>query len=105
MSYSFDFTAPSKAEAKHRVTRELKNIADQQPSHHKDHHATVVAAHAFIDMLADDPAMDVQVHVHGSVGWHWESDDPHALGPNARFTNASVAVSAWHTIRITKDPE
>jgi hypothetical protein len=92
MSYSFDFAAPSKDEAKARVASELDSIVAQQPAHAKDRAAAQAAANAVIDLIADDDAMDIRVSMHGSVGWRTSLSD----GDQYPLTQASVGVNAWH---------
>lgn len=104
MSYNFDFRTASKTAAKQRIVQEMQNVVDQQPCHHKDLHAAIVVAHAYIDMLADKSAYhDLQVNVHGSVGYEWSSDDPYAQASDALFTSASVGVSAFWVARTTQE--
>lgn len=92
MSYSFDFAAPTKADAKLRVASELETIAAQQPAHEKDRAAAQAAANAIIDLLADDETMDIRVSMHGSVGWRMALSG----GDQYPLTQASVGVNAWH---------
>jgi hypothetical protein len=71
MSYSIGFTVATKAIAKERVIAEMDNVVAQQPVHVKDQASAVAAAHAFIDLLADDDTKDIQVIMHGSAGYFW----------------------------------
>jgi hypothetical protein len=98
MSFSFDFTAPTKDEAKARATAELDEVVRVQPAHAQDRAAALAAAHAFIDLLADDDSKDVRVNVHGSVGWNHNPDDPYGAN-NPPLTHASVGASAWHVAK------
>ncbi|WP_321896013.1 hypothetical protein [Paraburkholderia heleia] len=100
MSYAINFTAANKAEAKQRVVDEMATIVANQPCHAKDKDAAIGTAHTFIDMLADDDAMDVRVDMYGSVGYQWTDGDPHGQSPDARFTAAGVNVSAYHITRV-----
>jgi hypothetical protein len=98
MSYSFQLQAASKAEAKARVAHELAKVAAQQPAHAQDMGPAVTAAHAFIDLLHDDPEKDVMVSMHGSVGYEWHATS-NANAPHQQLNNAAVSVSAYHTAR------
>lgn len=85
MSYSFNIKAAGKTLAKAAVARELDKVVETQPEHVVDRKSAGAAADAFIDALVDDPTMDVQVAMHGSVGWRAKD----------AFTSASVGVSAY----------
>jgi len=98
MSYSFAFVAPTKSAAKTQVIKEMKAVVDAQPGHKKDYHAAVVSAHAYIDMLADDPQRHVSVAIYGSVSWHFNPHDYNGTGDDLDFTNASINVSAAHVM-------
>lgn len=89
MSYSFSIRSAGKALAKAAVKRELDFIEKTQPEHAADLGNARVVVDAFIDVLADDPTMDVLVSMHGSLSWRGEG----------QFTAASVGVSAYLTTR------
>ncbi|WP_028205001.1 hypothetical protein [Paraburkholderia nodosa] len=101
MSYAINFTAANKAEAKQRVADEMAKIVEQQRCHAKDKDAAISTAHTFIDMLADDDAMDVRVDMYGSVGYQYTEADPYGESPDARFTAAGVNVSAYSVTRAS----
>ena len=101
MSYSFDFTVATKAEAKERVTTELVTVVSVQPVHAQDRDAALAAAHTFIDMLADDDTKDIRVNVHGSVSYPWSEDMDASAAP---LSQASVGVSAWHVPKAETVP-
>ncbi|MFM0405203.1 hypothetical protein [Paraburkholderia dipogonis] len=103
MSYSFDFTVANKAAAKERVVAELDSMIRTQPAHAQDRPAALAAAHALIDLLADDDSKDVRVNVHGSVGWNHDPDDPYGAN-NPPLTHASVGASAWHVAKAVSEP-
>ena len=103
MSYSFDFTVATKAEAKERVAAELDAVVSVQPVHNQDRGAALAAAHAFIDLLADDDSKGVRVNVHGSVMWNHNPDDPYGAN-KPPLTNTSVGVSAWHVPKAASEP-
>lgn len=102
MSYSFEFAVATKAEAKERVAAELAGVVNFQPAHAQDRAAALAAAHAFIDLLADDDTKDIRVNVHGSVGWNHNPDDPY--GEKSPLTHASVGVGAWHVPKAEGAP-
>ena len=102
MSYTFDFTVPTKAEAKERVATELDEVIKVQRAHAKDRAAALATAHTFIDLLADDDTKDIRVTVHGSVSWNHNPDDPY--GENSPpLTAAGVGVSAWHVPKVVSE--
>lgn len=94
MSYSFNFTACTKEEAKARVAIELDKIIVHQATHSRDRDAALAAAEAFIDLLSDDETKDIRVTMHGSVTYDWTAQDPNGL--QAPLTQASSGVSACH---------
>ena len=96
MSYSFNVKAPSKAAAKQAVSAELDKVLLHQPVHRADHPRAEAAAHAFIDVLADDDSMDVEVHVSGSVGWSGSLD---GAGQAEKIVSANLSVTAYHIPR------
>lgn len=101
MSYSFDFTVATKVDAKERVAAELDEVVRVQPVHAQDRTPALVAAHAFIDLLADDETKDIRVNVHGSVSFPWAADMDAAT---VVLTQASVGVSAWHVPKAASEP-
>lgn len=101
MSYSFDFTSPNAENAKARVITEMEEVVRIQPSHKKDKDSAIAAAHAFIDLLADDPTHDVRVNLHGSLSYPYDANDPNCERSDTPFTAASVGVSAWHVPKKT----
>jgi len=92
MSYSFVVRASDKAEALRMVEAELAKIVEAQPVHSADQAQALAAAAAFIGVLLDDDTKNVQVNVHGSLGWVGTSETP-------SFINASVGISAALTSR------
>lgn len=103
MSYSFDFTVATKAEAKERVATELDEVIKVQRAHAKDRPAALATAHTFIDLLADDDTKDIRVTVHGSVSWPHDPNDPYGEN-NPPFSAASVGVTAWYVPKATSEP-
>jgi len=49
--------------------------------------------------LADKPEQDIQVSMHGALGWEWSKEDPHGLDRSPAFSSASFGISAYHTAR------
>ena len=67
MSYSFSVKATSKREAKLAVSAEFHRIVADKPQHAHDAQMAVRAAHALIDLLDDNPALDVCVGMYGTL--------------------------------------
>lgn len=73
MSYSFNLTAATKAEAIEKVAVALNGVVLQQPEHEADSRQTLATAEAYINMLTDpDENQVVYVNVSGSLGWRSE---------------------------------
>jgi hypothetical protein len=101
MSYSFDFTVATKSDAKKRVATEIDEVVRVQTVHAQDRGAALAAAHAFIDLLADDDTKDVRVSMHGSVSYPWSADmDAEAVS----LSQTSVGISAWHVPKAASEP-
>jgi hypothetical protein len=85
MSYSFNVTAASKAEAKQKIAAEFDSVLANQPVHAADRASAQAAAEAFVDVV-NEPAEgeELAVTVNGYVSWRVEGE----------FTGASVGVSA-----------
>lgn len=94
MSYSFQFVAPTKDEAKIKVVAEFENVVAQQPIHARDQAAAIAAAHAFIDLLDDAEGKYIQVACHGSVSYYSGSSDAAALA-QVPLSGAAGSVSAY----------
>lgn len=88
MSYSFQFKAANKAEAKAKVAAELDKVAQVQSCHDRDKQQAQDAAEAFIDLLVDDETKDVFVNMSGSLTGLWTGNDV------TRITGANVSVNA-----------
>lgn len=91
MSYSFTVKGATKNAVKALVILELDKVVVAQPVHAHDAQHAQVAAHTFIDLLADDATKDIVVSVNGSLGWQ-------GLEMNI-FTSANVSVSAYYVMR------
>lgn len=90
MSYSFQFTASTKHEARERFAAEFERVVSSQPVHAADRKAAIANADAMIDLLdllADDAGQDIQVYANGSIGWTGGEADP-------TFTSASTSCTA-----------
>ena|ERR1041385_4506015 len=98
MSYSFIVRAVSKAEAKSKVSEELRKVVEAQPVHLADHVQAQAVADAFIDLLPEDDSKGLQVNVHGSVSWIPGGD----TAPQT-IIGASVGVSASHIERAVAE--
>lgn len=88
MSYSLNFKAANKAEAKAKVATELDKAAQAQSCHERDKAQAQAAADAFIDLLVEDESKDVVVSMSGSLTGSWTGSDV------TRITGASVSVNA-----------
>jgi lipopolysaccharide export system protein LptC len=97
MSYGFTVRAATAAEAKQKVAAELDKVVASQSVHARDRAQAQAAADAFVDLLAQDDTMDVEVRINGSVGWR----TPLATGGEAALplTAAAVSVSAYQLPR------
>lgn len=92
MSYSFNFRATTKDEAKQKAQEELDRVVAAQPVHVQDYDAALATVSAYLDLLVDDPGMDIQVSCHGSVSYSWMPDiEPTAVA----LTQTSLGVSAY----------
>lgn len=92
MSYSFNIRAADKAAAKAAVAAEMAKVVETQPDHAVDQAAALAVAGTQIDLLKDEPDMDVAVSMNGSIGW--------IAQPSAQnLTTASVGVSAYYVMR------
>jgi hypothetical protein len=69
MSYSFQFRATSKADAREQAKVAFGGVVDMQPVHEQDRTAALDALDAYLDLLADDDTRDLVVSVNGSVGF------------------------------------
>lgn len=102
MSYSFNFTAATKASAKSAFDLELAKIAvNGQPAHAREMHAVCAAAHALIDTLEDDLTKNIYVSANGSVGWNYQNLGYQTTPDN--LTNASFAFTAYLVDKPTPD--
>lgn len=91
MSYSFIVTADTKADAKQRVADQFDNVVSAQAAHKADRDPAVACAQAFIDTLAEpQEGHEIQVSMHGSVGWHHE----HGEYTPKELLHASVGLNA-----------
>lgn len=91
MSYSFQVVAADKQAAKEKVAEQLAKVVEGQPVHAADRAQAQAAADAFIDLLPTDPARDIRVDVHGSVGW----DGASGTGAPPTLTSAGVGVAVY----------
>lgn len=69
MSYSFTVVGATKAEAKEKATAKFDEMVGQQPIHARDRSAALATADSAVDLLGDNSAMDVSVHLNGYVSW------------------------------------
>lgn len=97
MSYSFIVRAANKESAKAGVAAELDKVVAAQPAHAADRAQAQAVADAFIDMLAVNDTMTLQVNVHGSVSWTGDVSAP-------TVTAAGVGVSVHYALREEPKP-
>lgn len=88
MSFSFTCRGPNREDALGQLSQRMRDVALAQPAHKADENLVVAAAAAYLGILAEDPAMDVQVTVHGSVGGKWDNQ-----GNLVELSGASVSVA------------
>jgi hypothetical protein len=76
VSYSFTVRAATKAAVLALVVAQLDQVQAQQPQHEFGRVPAESAATAFVNILPDDPNLDVVVSVNGSIGWRgtWGAD-------------------------------
>lgn len=95
MSYSFNFTAASKSEAKDKAKAELDRVVEQQPIHRNDQAQALAAAQAFIDLVPEpEEGQVVYVNVNGSVGWKGVLGGDGAADISSAAVSVSASVSA-----------
>lgn len=92
MSYSFNFTAPTKSDAINTAYDRLNDVATTQPSHKLDVHAAQNCVRELVLSLGDDPTSDIQVIASGSINARGQLSDEHAVG-------ISINLSAQHIAR------
>lgn len=97
MSYSFQFFAATKDEAKAQLEKEFDNVVAAQPVHAQDRAAAIASAHAFIDLVTLDADKGLQVAVHGSVSYAWTS--PETDASTVPLHGGSVGVSVYQTAK------
>lgn len=89
MSYSFNVRAASKAAVLGLVATKLDEVVQQQGVHAVDRDQAAAAAAAFVGLLPDDDAQDVQVGLAGYVSGQWQGQDLLRLSA----ANVSVTVA------------
>lgn len=72
MSFSFPARAATKAALKLVIAAELDKVVASQSAHSIDRDQIQAAAHAYIDVLADDESKDLAAQVNGSI-WKTEA--------------------------------
>lgn len=92
MSFSFSIRAADKAAAKAAVADRMAKVVETQPDHAVDQAAVVATAGTYIDLLKDEPDMDLTVSVYGSISWAAQPSAQNLLGAN-------VGVAAAYAMR------
>lgn len=89
MSYSFSVRAANRAAVMEKIGAELDKVVASQPMHANDRDRAFAAARSFVELLPESPeGQEIQVSVHGSVGWKADGADANVV------TGAGVGVSA-----------
>lgn len=92
MSYSFNITAESKADATAQVTTELAKVVASQPVHAKDCAQAQAAADSYIALLPEpNDTQSIFMWVSGALGWTGDGDDKVF---NSASVNVAVSVGA-----------
>ena len=96
MSFSFSFTAPSKALAKAEAVQRMKDVVESQNIHQVDTSHVLRTVDGAIDLLKDEAKRDRQVYVNvsGSLGWEHNPGLPMEA---QHITSSSVSASAYYT--------
>ena len=93
MSYSISVIDDTKADANRQIREQFDAVVAAQPSHAADKEAAVVAAQAFVRLLADpDEGQEIYLNMYGSLGW--VHDKPDQFISAGMSINASLRVSA-----------
>jgi hypothetical protein len=91
MSYSFNFRAVSKDDARQQARQAFDGVVDMQLVHAQDRAAALSALDEYLELLAND-GRDVMVSVNGSVSYQWEAGADEKAVP---LSSASLSISAY----------
>jgi siderophore synthetase component len=99
VSFSFNFTVPSKEAARAEVVRRMMEVVASQNIHQRDSKHVEITAFGAIDLLHDDAQNDrsIAVSVSGSLGW---DHNPGLSVSEQRLTSTAVAASAYYTTKV-----
>lgn len=75
MTYQINFTGQDKAQAKAQAEVLFDAEVADKPVHARDKAAALANVGAAIDLLTDDPSMDIEVQMNGYISGTWEGDD------------------------------
>lgn len=87
MSYSFQFKASTKEEARATFAQEFDAIVAMQPAHAKDYAEALANFNAVVDLLSDDETQVICVACHGSISYYTDPE---------KIMGAQISASAWH---------
>lgn len=92
MSYSFNFTAANRSEAKQKASTEMDRVVQQQPIHSNDQAQAKAAVESFIDIVPE-PAdgQQIAVSVSGSVSWRGGTDVAEIGGAGVQISVGTVS--------------
>lgn len=89
MSFSFNFTAASRDEAKAKARAEMDKVVQQQPIHRNDQRLVLSAVDAYVDLCPEPKdGQVVNLNVSGSVTWSGP------MNPDADIIGAGLHITA-----------
>jgi hypothetical protein len=96
MSFSFNFTANDKLQAKEQVSQLMAETLNYQPHHRKDVEIATETACKYIDLMEEKPDWMIAVEVYGSISY------PYDAKPEEDFpvTAVQLGVRVWQTPRV-----
>jgi hypothetical protein len=81
MSYSFNFSERSRADASARVAQEMDRVVAQQPIHGRDRAPAIAAARALIELCPEPKEGEfVNVNMNGSISSRGAGDAAEVMG-------------------------
>lgn len=90
MSYSFNFIAANKPEAKQKLAAEWDKTISFQPSHAKDRAAAEGMAAAMIDLLQEEEGKSITVSAYGSLSGNWSNSDLVTISNGSASVNVGL---------------
>jgi len=89
MSYSFNVTSPTKADALKAVETAMAEVVKGQPIHARDQAQVQANAVQAVELLSEDSTKDIVVSCNGSLGWSGGAPGAETL------TSVTINVSTW----------